>query len=177
MLLDRWFVCKQRIFLSCDVLKGVGYYHEIFMWHLYLNYWNVFSWNKSHETHHKMQRNSMRYRDIRLWCDVTDVNNTELALATRFTANTELPLPELPGVIRLTPARVTLEVAGQPQLRHNSGDKKGASSKANKKALALLLKPASLIPSNTWSSRSFHRDTDKEIKVLRYCEVLQRGGA
>ena len=26
-------------------------------------------------------QNAMRYRDIRLWCDVTDVNHTELALA------------------------------------------------------------------------------------------------
>ena len=31
VLLDYWFVCKQRIFLSCDVVKGVGYYHGIFM--------------------------------------------------------------------------------------------------------------------------------------------------
>ena len=54
--------------------------------------------------------------------------------------------------------------------------KKGASSKANKKALALLLKPASPTPSNTGSLRSFHRDTEKIIKVLLYCEVLQRGG-
>ena len=40
--------------------------------------------DKNHETHHKMQRNAMRYREIRLLCDVTDVNNTELALATRL---------------------------------------------------------------------------------------------
>ena len=59
------------------------------------------------------------------------------------------------------------------------GDKKGASSKANKKALALLLnlKPASPTPSNTGSLRAFHRDTEKGTKVRRYCEVLQRGGA
>ena len=54
-------------------------------------------------------------------------------------------------------------------------DKKGASSHANKKALALFFKPASPTPSNTESPRSFHRDTDKGMKVLRYCEVLQRG--
>ena len=34
------------------------------------------------------------------------------------------------------------------------GDKKAVSSKANKKTLALLLKPASLTPSNMVSSRS-----------------------
>ena len=41
----------------------------------------------------------------------------------------------------------------------------------------MLLKPASPTPSNTGSLRSFHRDTDKGIKVHRYCDVLQRGGA
>ena len=56
------------------------------------------------------------------------------------------------------------------------GDKKGASSQDNKMALDLLLKPASPTPSNTGSTRSFHRDTDRRIKILRYCEVLQRGG-
>ena len=30
-------------------------------------------WNKNHETH----QNALRYRGIRLCCDVTDVNNTE----------------------------------------------------------------------------------------------------
>ena len=45
---------------------------------------------------------------------------------------------------------------------------------ANKKALALLLKPASPTPSNTGSLRSFHRDTDKGIKVRRYCEVNKK---
>ena len=57
------------------------------------------------------------------------------------------------------------------------GDKKGASSHANKKALALLVKPASPTPSNTESPTSFRRETDRTIKLLRYCEVLQRGGA
>ena len=38
------------------------------------------------------------------------------ALATRFTVDTELPWPELPGVMRVTPARVTLEVVGGPTL-------------------------------------------------------------
>ena len=47
---------------------------------------------------------------------------------------------------------------------------------ANKIALALLLKPASPTPSNTGLARSFQRDTDREIKVLLYCDVLQRGG-
>ena len=48
---------------------------------------------------------------------------------------------------------------------------------ANKNALALLLKPASVTPSNTVSARSFQRDTEREIKIMRYCDVLQRGGA
>ena len=48
---------------------------------------------------------------------------------------------------------------------------------ANKEALALLLKPASPTPSNTGLARSFQRDTEKGIKVLLYCKVLQRGGA
>ena len=41
------------------------------------------------------------------------------------------------------------------------GDKKGASSLANKKPLAVLLKPASPTSSNMGSLRSFPRDTDK----------------
>ena len=55
-------------------------------------------------------------------------------------------------------------------------DKKGESNYANKRALDLLLKPANPTPSNTGSTRSFQRDTERGIKVLRYCEVLQRGG-
>ena len=56
-------------------------------------------------------------------------------------------------------------------------DKKGESNKANKKALDLLLKPANPPPSNKGSTRSFQRETERGIKVLPYCEVLQRGGA
>ena len=55
-------------------------------------------------------------------------------------------------------------------------DKKGESNQANKKALDLLLKPANPTPSNTGSTRPFQRDTERRIKVLWYCEVLQRGG-
>ena len=91
-----------QIFLSCDVVKGVGYYHGIFMEHLYLNYWNVFSWNQKH----KMQWNALRYQDIRLWCDVTDVNNT-VSIGSMITVNKELL-----GVMRVTSAKVTLEVVG-----------------------------------------------------------------
>ena len=47
---------------------------------------------------------------------------------------------------------------------------------ANKKALTLLLKPANPTPSNAGSPGSYHRDTDRVIKILRYCEVVQRGG-
>ena len=48
---------------------------------------------------------------------------------------------------------------------------------ANKEALALLLKPAGPTPSKTELARSFQRDTEKGIKVLLNCKVLQRGGA
>ena len=51
------------------------------------------------------------------------------------------------------------------------------AASANKKALALLLKPASPTPSNTGLARSLKRDTERGIKVLRYCDVLQRGAA
>ena len=47
----------------------------------------------------------------------------------------------------------------------------------NKKALAQLSKPASHTPSNTGLARLFQRDTERGIKVLLYCDVLQRGGA
>ena len=57
------------------------------------------------------------------------------------------------------------------------GDKKGESNYDNKKASHLLVKPANPTPSNTGSIRSFQRDTERGIKVLGYCEVLQRGGA
>ena len=40
---------------------------------------------------------------------------------------------------------------------------------ANKKALALLLKPVSPTPWNTGLVRSFGRDTEKGIKVLLHC--------
>ena len=56
-------------------------------------------------------------------------------------------------------------------------DKKGERNEANKKALDLLLKPANRTPSNTGSNRLFQRDTERGIKVMRYCEVLLRGGA
>ena len=73
------------------------------------------------------------------------------------------------------------DVCFRTQLRFSKkletvGDKKRASSQANKKALTLLMKPASPTPSNTGSPRSYHRDTDRGIKFMRYCEVLQRGG-
>ena len=53
---------------------------------------------------------------------------------------------------------------------------KDRAAVANKKALILLLKPASPTQSNKGLTRSFHRDTEMEMKVLRYCEVLPRGG-
>ena len=44
---------------------------------------------------------------------------------------------------------------------------------ANKKTMALILKPASSTPSNTRSARSFQRDTERRIKVLWFCLVGQ----
>ena len=41
------------------------------------------------------------------------------------------------------------------------GDKKERADHADRKALALLLKPVSPTPSNTWSLRSFQRDTER----------------
>ena len=49
------------------------------------------------------------------------------------------------------------------------GDKNGAQSWANKKALALHMKFTSPTLSNTGSPRLFHRDTDWAIKDLQYC--------
>ena len=46
--------------------------------------------------------------------------------------------------------------------RQNSRIQKVSEQQANKKALALLMKPASPTPSNTGSLRSFHRDTDQQ---------------
>ena len=47
------------------------------------------------------------------------------------------------------------------------GDKRGVSSKANKKVFALLLKAVSPTPSNIGSAISFPKDTDRGIKVLQ----------
>ena len=47
-------------------------------------------------------------------------------------------------------------------------DKKERADHAIRKALALLLIPASPTPSNTWSLRSFQRDTERRTKLLRY---------
>ena len=56
-------------------------------------------------------------------------------------------------------------------------DKKRREQLGQKKALDLLLKPATPTPSNTGPTRSFQRETENRIKVMRYCEVLQRRGA
>ena len=48
------------------------------------------------------------------------------------------------------------------------GDKKERADHADRKALALLLKPSSPTPSNTWSLRPFQRDTERGTKLLRY---------
>ena len=48
------------------------------------------------------------------------------------------------------------------------GDKKERADHANRKALAMLLKPANPTPSNTGSPRTFQGDTEIGTKVLRY---------
>ena len=48
------------------------------------------------------------------------------------------------------------------------GDTKERADHANRKTMALLLKPASPTPSNTGSLRSFPRDTERGPKLLRY---------
>ena len=48
---------------------------------------------------------------------------------------------------------------------------------ANKKSIGPALETRWSTPSNTGSAKSFQRDTERGIKVLRYCKVLQRGGA
>ena len=69
----------------------------------------------------------------------------------------------------------------QPIDRKNRNGKRGEdyssdrAAWANKKTLALLTKPFSTTPSDTGLARSFQRDTERGIKVLLYCEVLQRG--
>ena len=47
-------------------------------------------------------------------------------------------------------------------------DKRERAAYAKIKAMALLLKPANPIPSNTGSARSFNRDTERGLK---YCDV------
>ena len=47
-------------------------------------------------------------------------------------------------------------------------DKKERADHANRKALALLLKPASPTPSKAGSLRSFQRDTERGTKVMLY---------
>ena len=48
------------------------------------------------------------------------------------------------------------------------GNKKERADHANRKALALLLKPVSPTPSNTGSLRSCQRDTERGTKFLGY---------
>ena len=45
------------------------------------------------------------------------------------------------------------------------------------KRIGPALEPTNPTPSNTGSTISFQRDTERRIKVLWYCEVLRRGGA
>ena len=72
-----------------------------------------------------------------------------------------------------TPTRHNQSMEGRK--RYNSRRQKERADHANRKALALLLKPASPTPSNTGSQRSSQRDTERGTKLLGYWEVLQGG--
>ena len=52
--------------------------------------------------------------------------------------------------------------------------KTGGRQKMSEQLMPINKQPDSPTPSNTGSARSFHRDTERRIKVLRYCNVLQR---
>ena len=65
----------------------------------------------------------------------------------------------------------------QGRIRENSRRQKERGDYSIRKALALLLKPASSTPSNAGSLRSFQWDTGRGTKVLRCWEVLLWGGA
>ena len=51
-------------------------------------------------------------------------------------------------------------------------DEKDRAGHANRKALSLLLKPSSPTPSNTWSLRSFQRDTERGKWTQRHVLLL-----
>ena len=55
----------------------------------------------------------------------------------------------------------TIPTDSMKQEKGKTGGKKGVSTLANEKALALLLKPASPTQLNAGSPRSFHRDTKR----------------
>ena len=55
-----------------------------------------------------------------------------------------------------------------------AGDKKERADHANRKALALLLKPASPTPSNTGSLRSFQRDTGHKASAILRSHTTRR---
>ena len=56
-------------------------------------------------------------------------------------------------------------------------DKKWSEQLGQYRGIGPALETRQSPPSNTGSARSFQRDTERGIKVLQYCEVLQRGGA
>ena len=45
------------------------------------------------------------------------------------------------------------------------------------KCIGTAAKPARPTPLNERSAGPFHKDTKMRIKIVRYCEVLQRGGS
>ena len=59
--------------------------------------------------------------------------------------------------------------------KRKTGDRKGASSETNKKVLALALETHQSYTIEYRSARSFQSDTDRKIKIIWYCEVLQHG--
>ena len=74
-----------------------------------------------------------------------------------------------------TPSHTILIQRMKEEKKKTVRDKK-RTSKANKDSSVQLLKLASPTPLNTGSPRPYYRDTDRWIKVLWYCKVLQQGG-
>ena len=77
----------------------------------------------------------------------------------------------------MTPAPLYQPIEWKKGMGNSRRQKGNKQIRPIKKALALLSKRSSTTQSNTGSARSFHRHTEKGIKFLWYCEVLQRRGA
>ena len=83
-----------------------------------------------------MHQNTLRYQGICLCCDVADVNNTVNSSQVRWQHDLRLTRSyssqSYPGVMRVTPAGVTLEVVGGPT---QGGSPRGDGGSPNPQAL------------------------------------------